>query len=243
MNLGLVGYGNMGKEVERQTKLRGHAVAWTADTYDQLTRPGLPAVDCAIEFTAPDQTVRNVEVLAARGTSVVVGTTGWYDALPEVEAIVAKRKIGLLYSPNFSLGVQLFWNIIAHAASLMDAFDDYDVFGHEWHHARKADAPSGTARRTAEIILGHLHRKKTLVTETLARPPRLEELHFTSTRGGSVPGTHTVSFDSPFDTIDITHTARNRSGFAVGAVRAAEWLRGKTGLFTMDDYLRDVLPH
>jgi len=186
--------------------------------------------------------VRNIEALAKRGLNVVVGTTGWYDQLPRVRDIVAKNKIGFFYTPNFSLGVQLFWKIVAQAAALMDGFEDYDVFGHEWHHAHKTDSPSGTAKRTAEIILQHLHRKKTLVTQTLMRAPRPEELHFTSTRGGDIPGTHRVTFDSPYDTIDITHTARSRAGFAAGAVRAAEWLKGKKGFFTMDDYLQDVLP-
>ena len=123
----------------------------------------------------------------------------------------------------------------------MNHFDDYDVFGHEFHHNQKADSPSGTARSTAQILLNILDRKTTLVTEELNRKIEPSELHFSSTRGGSIPGTHSVYFDSQADTIEIRHTARSRSGFASGALRSAEWLQGKTGFFSIEDYLKTIL--
>jgi 4-hydroxy-tetrahydrodipicolinate reductase len=241
MNIALVGYGKMGKEVEAQATARGHAIVHRIDDGSALKGADFSGVELAIEFTMPDQAVRSIECLATKGTSVVVGTTGWYKELPAVKKIVAQHKIGLLYSPNFSVGVHLFWDIVAHAAKLVGGFEQYDVYGHEWHHAKKADAPSGTALKTAELILKNFPRKKTLVSDTLHRAPKSDELQFTATRGGNVPGTHSVFFDSPADTIEITHTARNRSGFALGAVLAAEWLKGKTGIFTMEDCLKDLL--
>ena len=241
MNIAIVGHGKMGKEVEVQAKRRKHAVAFVANEYDQVAQIDDSMVDCAIEFTEPGEAVRNITLLAENGVSVVVGTTGWYDQLPQIESIVQKTGIGLLYSPNLSIGVNLFWKIITHAAGIMNSFDAYDVFGHEYHHAQKADAPSGTALKTADVILKNFPRKTSLATGTLTGKPNPDELQFTATRGGSVPGTHSVFFDSEADTIEITHTARNRSGFALGAVIAAEWLRGKKGLFTMDDVLADLL--
>ena len=241
MNIAIVGHGKMGKEVEVQAKRRKHTVAFVANEYDQVAQIDDSMVDCAIEFTEPGEAVRNITLLAENGVSIVVGTTGWYEHLPQIESIVQKTGIGLLYSPNLSIGVNLFWKIVAQAADLMSPFETYDVFGHEYHHAQKADAPSGTALKTAEVILKNFPRKTSLAKEPLIGKPKLEELQFTATRGGSVPGTHSVFFDSDADTIEITHTARNRSGFALGAVIAAEWLQGKTGLFTMENVLADLL--
>ncbi|MEI8230579.1 MAG: 4-hydroxy-tetrahydrodipicolinate reductase [Candidatus Peregrinibacteria bacterium] len=240
MNIAIVGYGSMGKEVEAQILKRGHTVAWIADDAAALKNSlGTPA-DCAIEFTAPHQTVTNIELLAENCFNVVVGTTGWYEELTTVRAIVNRTGVGVLYSPNLSIGVHLFWDIIAHAAKLINPVDNYDVFGHEYHHAKKADAPSGTALETAKIILRNFPRKQRIVTTLSESPIKPEELQFSSTRGGNVPGTHSVYFDSAADTIEITHTARNRAGFTAGAVTAAEWLRGRKGIFTMADLLSDL---
>lgn len=241
MNITLIGYGRMGKEVEAQALARGHRIMHRFTESDALAQADLGGTDVAIEFTKPDAAVGNIELLATKGITTVVGTTGWYDDLPRVRAVVEKHGISFLSAPNFSLGVHLFLRILGEAALLVDACPEYDVFGNEEHHARKADAPSGTALKAAEVLLGRIRRKKTLVTEALHRAPLPEELHFTSTRGGSVPGTHRVFFDSPADTIELSHTARSRQGFALGAVRAAEWLAGKRGFRTMDEFLSDLL--
>lgn len=154
----------------------------------------------------------------------MIGTTGWEEHFDAVQQYVKKYQIGLLYSPNFSMGVQLFFKIVAEAASLIGPFESYDVGLLEEHHKHKLDRPSGTAKRLAEILTDRLQRK--------------EELSVASLRCGSIPGTHTVLFDSTVDTITLTHQAHNREGFAAGAVLAAEWLQGKQGFFTMDDMLK-----
>lgn len=241
MRIALVGHGRMGREIEVQARDLGHAVCCVADSHAELEAADLSGAEVAIEFTAPDQAVRNIGLLAARGVPTVVGTTGWYDCLPEVRALISDHGTGLLYSPNFSIGVQLFFRIVEHAASLFGGFAEYDVLGHERHHASKADAPSGTALHLAELLLAAVPRKTTLVVDLPGRPLVPEELHFSSARGGHDPGTHTVTFDGPADRIELTHSAKSRAGFARGALAAAEWLCGRRGVFTMDDFLADRL--
>ncbi len=239
MRLALVGYGRMGREVEVQAKRRGHTIAWMVNCYEDLVRSDTGEVDATIEFTAPDQAVRNIKWLAEKNLLTVTGTTGWYEQLSEIRDLVAQKQTGLLYSPNFSVGVHVFFQLVEHAARLFAAFPEYDVYGHERHHAGKADSPSGTARKLAELVLRHSPQKHTLIVDRLERPPGPEELHFTSTRGGSTVGVHSVFFEGPADGIELTHTAQDRSCFARGAVAAAEWLRGRKGVFTMDDFLAD----
>jgi 4-hydroxy-tetrahydrodipicolinate reductase len=196
-------------------------------------------IDVAIEFTRPDTAPENIAFLVKRRIPVVVGTTGWYEKLPEITAAVTEAGAALLYAPNFSLGVNLFYRIAAFAARLADAFPEYDVGGVETHHNKKADSPSGTARALAEQVLANMTRKTTAVYDKLDRPPEADELHFASLRVGSAPGIHSLIFDSPADTIEITHTARGRDGLVSGAIAAAEWLTAapKSGVFTMEDVL------
>jgi 4-hydroxy-tetrahydrodipicolinate reductase len=138
--------------------------------------------------------------------------------------------------------VHIFRKILENAAKIIDKFEDYDIFGHEFHHNKKADSPSGTALTTANILVNNIERKKTIITEELkTRPIAPEELHFSSTRGGYIPGIHEVYFDSPFDTIEIKHTARTREGFAVGSVVGAEWLKDKVGYFEISDFIKEIL--
>ncbi|MDR2374908.1 MAG: 4-hydroxy-tetrahydrodipicolinate reductase [Treponema sp.] len=205
-------------------------------------------IDVALEFTRPDAVVANIKALAERRIPVVVGSTGWQDRLEEVEAAVRAAGSSLLWAPNFSLGVNLFYRIVACAAMLMDGFTDYDVAGYEIHHNKKADSPSGTAKMLVEIIMKNMGRKTQAVYETLNRPPRPEELHYGSLRLGAMPGTHTIVFDSPSDSIEITHRARNREGLVRGALMAARWLLRcdeagpvRQGVFTFDDVLADSI--
>ncbi len=268
MNIALVGYGKMGRMIEAAALERGHVIVARVDPFDPKadakdiascavlyaksdstsdsktdTKTGTKA-DVAIEFSRPDTAVPNMLALVERGIPVVVGTTGWYKQLPEVRAAVGKAGSSLLWSANYSLGVNLFYRIAAYAAKLADPFAEYDVGGWEAHHNKKADSPSGTAKTLVERVLAEMTRKKTPVYETLDRPPAAEELHYPSLRVGAVPGTHSLFFDSSADTIELTHTARSREGFARGAVRAAEWLAAagtRRGVFTMDDVLADLL--
>ena len=249
MRIALIGYGKMGRMIEAAAVGRGHSIvaridpfAKDADSPDIASCAALSGAEVAVEFTKPDTALANIEALAARGLPVVVGTTGWHASLDRAKSAVEKASTALLWSSNYSLGVNLFYRIAECAARLMDPFSEYDVGGWEAHHNKKADSPSGTAKALVERVLAEMTRKTVPVYETLEhRPPAPQELHFPSLRVGSVPGTHTLFFDSAADSIELTHTARSREGFALGAVRAAEWLAGKRGVFTMDDVLADML--
>jgi 4-hydroxy-tetrahydrodipicolinate reductase len=250
----------MGKILEAKALERGHSVIAAVDPvvkaagdfpiYPSLEEAfkgepgkGLEDADMAIEFTRPDTAAANLLFLIGRKIPVVTGTTGWYERLPEIGAAAEKAGAALLWASNFSLGVNLFYRIAAYAARLADPFPEYDVGGYESHHNRKADSPSGTARTLVEQVLAQMKRKTKAVYDKLDRPPLQEELHYASLRVGAVPGVHRIFFDSPADTIEITHTARSREGFATGALVAAEWLgaQKRSGVFTMDQVLADIL--
>jgi 4-hydroxy-tetrahydrodipicolinate reductase len=212
----------------------------------------LSLADVVLDFTAPGTAPENIKYLVKQRIPLLVGTTGWYDRLPEISKAVESADACLLWSSNFSLGINLFYRIAAYAAALMDGFPEYDVGGYEVHHNRKADSPSGTAQTLVEKVLARMTRKKQPVYDALNRPPHGEELHFATLRLGSVPGIHHLAFDSPADTITIRHSARGRDAFASGAVLAAEWLvrcpgagqaagEPRRGVFTMDDVLADIL--
>jgi len=236
----------MGKEVEAALLKRGHTVAVRVDeagnadakTLDEVTRNG---AEVAIEFSAAAAVRPNAEIYARMGMPAVVGTTGWESSRDEVRALVASTGIGYVTGSNFSIGAHLFFALVHKAASLIDHLPDYDIFGYEIHHAAKKDSPSGTALTMAERILSATDRKKRIQTETVHRQIEPDELHIASLRGGSFPGTHTVIIDSLADTIEIRHIARTRGGLALGAVMAAEWIVGKSGFFTVEDFVSDLL--
>jgi len=236
----------MGKEVEKALLQRGHAVAARIDPAQPadskiLTKEIAASSDIAIEFSAPDAALANAENYARFGLSAVVGTTGWYSRLDDMKKILSTSGIGYLYGSNFSIGAHIYFALVAAAAELAATSPEYDVLGYEIHHKRKKDSPSGTALSIAKIIMAAHARKKALVTEKLDRAVKEDELHFASVRGGEFPGTHTVLVDSAFDTIELTHTARSRGGFALGAVRAAEWLADRKGIFEVGEFIRDIL--
>ena len=258
MNIGLIGYGKMGCLLEERLLEKGHVVTAMVDPFALCISLGTPfyatleeaigselkKVDAVFEFTHPDSAAENLLLLAREKIPVVCGTTGWFDKLPEVSRAVETAGSSLVWSSNFSLGVNLFYRIASNAAKLMDTFEEYDVAGFETHHNQKADSPSGTAKTLVEKVLAQMTRKKKAVYDTLDRKPAGDELHYASLRVGSVPGTHSLIFDSVADSIEIVHSARSREGFAAGAVLAAEWLCSKkrTGVFTVDDVLADMLP-
>jgi len=258
VNIAIIGYGKMGRLIEELALGKGHRIAAVIDPFvtEEKTQRGsvigksiqtLAALkqkpDAAIEFTRPDMAADNILYLAGAGIPVVVGTTGWYDRLAEITEAVKKSGTSLLWAPNFSLGMNLFYRMAEFAAELFDPFPEYDAGGLEIHHNKKADSPSGTAKVIAQKVLSKMTRKKNAVYEKLDHPPAPDEFHFASLRVGSVYGVHSVIFDSPAETIEITHTSRNRESLTAGALRAAEWLAGKnrTGVFTIDDMLTDIL--
>lgn len=245
MNIAIIGYGRMGKEVEKaacERKVRVKKVFNDTDNMNGLglTKQSLKDVDVCIEFTTPTAVIDNIEAVADCGKSIVVGTTGWYDKLDEVRKLVQAKKIGLLYSPNFSLGMNIFFQVLSSAAHVFEKFDLYDVAIAETHHHGKADSPSGTALALGQILLQHIRRKKEMLHETAHKAIRPDQIHVTSMRLGKVVGEHRVIFDSEADSIELTHTAKNRSGFALGALIAAEWLCGRKGIYTMKDFLTSV---
>lgn len=226
MKIALIGYGKMGKMVEKAALDRGHSII-ARMTFLQWDMEALKKADICIDFSHPNSVLENIHRIADLKKNMIVGTTGWDDKLEEVEEIVKKNQIGVLYSPNFSVGMHLFLQIIAHASKMMNAFDEYDIAGIEYHHNQKEDSPSGTAIKLTETIKEHLERAY--------------RFNFSSVRCGSIPGTHTILFDSRCDTITMTHEARNREGFALGAVLAAEWLHGRKGLYTFAECLQEIM--
>lgn len=233
MRIALIGYGKMGREIEAAASEQGETVVKTFDIGNPVDAASLADVDMCIEFSTPQTVVQNIRVALEARKDIVVGTTGWYSQLPEIRTVV--KDSGLLYSPNFSIGVNIMFRLAAAAAELMNNAAQYDPFIHEVHHRQKADSPSGTALRLAEILLARIERKTKLERDAVDRKIDPAALHVSSTRAGTFAGTHTVGFDSEADLIEITHTAKSRRGFALGAVRAAQWLKGKKGVYTMDD--------
>ncbi len=235
MKIALFGYGGMGQVVKRLAEERGHEVPFIIDP-SKSNDGDLGGVDVAIDFSLPDAVMENARKCTDAGVDLVVGTTGWYERLDELREIVG-NEIGCLWSSNFSIGVNLYFKIVEEAARLMNDFDEYDVWGQEIHHTGKADSPSGTAKSLEKILLERLDRKDAVVEDKLDRRREDNEIHFSSVRGGPVNFKHEIGFDSAADTITVSHSARNRDGYALGAVQAAEWLHGKKGMYEMSDFL------
>ena len=247
MKIALIGYGKMGKEVERVARLRGHSVCAIIDradagaTHKEIDSNGscLKDAEVVIDFTIPAAVIGNIKRVTAAKKNMVVGTTGWYDGMTEAKQLVGTAGTGFIYSSNFSVGVNVFYKVVEAAARLINKVPEYDVFGYELHHNQKLDSPSGTAKSIVDILVKNISRKKQAQYEKLDRKINPDELHFASIRGGWIPGTHVVGFDSEADTIELKHSARSRAGFALGSVMAAEWLKGKKGFFTMNDFVND----
>ena len=224
-NLAIVGYGKMGKLIEQLAPEYDFQVALKLDEFNNADGAGLIArnfagIDVAIEFSIPAAVPDNVEGIAALGVPLVVGTTGWLEHLAAVKGIVEAHKTGLVWSPNFSIGVNVFFRLVAEAARLVAAEPAYGAWAWEIHHAAKKDAPSGTLLKLVEEM------KKA----GYARP-----IDTASNRAGTVPGTHEIGFDSGADTITLRHTARSREGFARGALKAADWIIDKKGLYEFSE--------
>lgn len=226
MKIALIGYGKMGKMIERAALDRGHTIVARMNS-NPWDLEALQKADICIEFTHPESVIENIRKLAELKKNIVIGTTGWHDKAQLVRSIIEKQQVGALYSANFSIGVNLLLEILSHASKVINPFKEYDVAGIEVHHNKKKDSPSGTSLEIAKTVEKQMER--------------VDKVHFSSVRCGSVPGIHTVLFDSPCDTITIAHEARNRDGFAEGAVQAAEWLKGKKGLYTFADCMQEII--
>jgi 4-hydroxy-tetrahydrodipicolinate reductase len=236
MKAALIGYGKMGREIERILLERGHTVPLIVDIDNagDLNAANLKNVDVAIEFSAPDAAFANIRTCLEAGTPVVCGTTAWLDRYDEAVEICRRHDGAFFYASNYSIGVNIFFKINRELARLMNRYAEYDVTIEEVHHTQKKDAPSGTAITLAEGILAGLERKKTWVCGTTTAP---DELEIGSIRRSVVPGIHTGTWESPADGLSVSHTIKSRSTLATGAVAAAEFLNGKKGIYNMDNLM------
>ncbi|MBL19375.1 MAG: 4-hydroxy-tetrahydrodipicolinate reductase [Flavobacteriaceae bacterium] len=231
MKIALLGYGRMGKAIERIAKSRGHEVVTIIDKDNP--KEVLNGAEVAINFSIPSAAVANITHALNEGVAVVCGTTGWLDSRSDVESLCAAKKGAFLYASNFSLGVNIFFALNEKLAQVMGQYKQYHASLTEIHHTQKLDAPSGTAITIAEGILPHIDKNNW----ALEGEAKKMDLPIRSVRLPEVPGTHTVDYNSETEKISIEHIAHNRDGFAMGAVIAAEWVNGKSGIFTMKDVL------
>ncbi|MBR6758780.1 MAG: 4-hydroxy-tetrahydrodipicolinate reductase [Alistipes sp.] len=234
MKVAIIGYGKMGREIEKILLQRGHEVALIIDQDNtaDLNAENLKAIDVAIEFTTPSTAYNNIRTCLECGTAIVSGTTGWTDRLKELQELCKEKGGAMFYASNYSIGVNLMFRLNRELARMMNAFNGYNVAMTETHHTEKKDSPSGTAVTLAEDIIARLDRKTGWVNE-----PTEEEnlIGIESFRIGMTPGDHTVTYTSEDDTLEIRHSIKNRRTLAQGAVIAAEFLCGKHGVFTMED--------
>jgi 4-hydroxy-tetrahydrodipicolinate reductase len=227
MKIAIVGYGKMGRMIEALAAPRGVEVALKLDEFNNANFEGITAekfkgIDVAIEFSTPAAVVGNVERLSKLGVNSVIGTTGWHSQIDRVQTIVESSGTGAVWSPNFSIGVNVFFRVVNEAAKLLAREPEYEAWAWEIHHSAKKDAPSGTLLKLVDEM------KKA----GYERP-----IDVGSNRAGAIPGTHEIGFDSAADTITLRHTARSREGFALGAIKAAEWVVGKKGFFEFSQVL------
>jgi 4-hydroxy-tetrahydrodipicolinate reductase len=236
MRIALLGYGKMGKAIEKVALERGHEVVFKIDLNNAAEKQLINKdnVDAVIEFSSPHSAYANLEFCMKSGLKTVCGTTGWLESRREIEQLCVQNRASFFYASNYSIGVNLFFKVNEFLAKLMAPHQQYEIFTSEIHHTEKLDAPSGTAITLAEGILSNNTTKKSWVNNQIADK---EELPIWSSREGKVPGTHTIKYISEIDEIEIKHTAYTRMGFALGAVLAAEWLQGKEGVFGMNDLL------
>ena len=239
MKIALIGYGKMGKIIERIALQRNHQIVCRIDinNQDDFNSADFASADVAIEFTAPAVAIDNYRRAWNAGLPVVSGTTGWNAQLSTIKKEIIEKGYTLFWSSNFSLGVNIFFALNRYLAKIMERFPAYDIKMQEVHHTQKLDAPSGTAVTLAEDILSNISRKECWVLGTSGQK---NEIPIEAIREGQVPGIHTISYESDVDCITITHNAKSREGFALGAVMAAEFIVGKRGFFTMDDMLSSL---
>jgi len=236
MKIAIIGYGKMGKAIEEIAIAKGHEIVLKIDVSNtaDFTKENIQKANVAIEFTGPHTAFENINKCIEWGVPVISGSTGWLDDFEKAKKLCEEKKGCLLYASNFSIGVNLFFEINKQVAALMEPYDNYDVSMTETHHTEKKDAPSGTAISLADQILANIGRKNKWVN---GPSKEASDLIIRSERIDPAPGTHSITYESPIDSIEITHTAHTRKGFAGGAVLAAEFVYQKMGIFTMKDVL------
>lgn len=229
MKIALIGYGAMGKLIKTLAEIKNHEIAVVIDNSMKLPineiAEKLNGVDVAIDFSVSEAVIRHVSACLVAHIPLVEGTTGWNKELERVRKLVVGRNGAFVFGANFSVGVNLFYRVADYAAELFAKFDDYEAFIEERHHSRKKDAPSGTALKLKDIVSQHIKKDFSIV----------------ATRAGNIPGTHLVGFDAAADTIELTHTARSREGFASGAILAAEWIARRKGFYEFTDVMDEIL--
>ena len=230
MKIALLGYGKMGQTIERIALGRGHEIVLKKDEF--TTYEGLSNADVAIDFSIPAVAVENISSCFYANVPVISGTTGWLDRYEEMVSLCQEKNGAFISSSNFSLGVNLFFELNEYLAKMMAKFDSYKVDMQEIHHTQKLDAPSGTAISLAKGVIVNSDYTSWTLEEA-----KENQIHIEAVRTENIPGTHTVTYNSTVDTIEIKHTAHNRDGFALGAIIAAEWIVGKQGVFTMKNVL------
>lgn len=238
MKIALIGYGKMGKAIEEIALSRGHEIVLriNINNTEEFNIESIKNADVAIEFTGPESAYENIRKCILAGVSVVSGSTGWLHKLSEIQVLAIEKKVAFLYASNFSVGVNLFFELNKYLATLMHTYSSYEPVITEIHHTEKKDAPSGTAISLAEQILKVYTQKKEWINNSTDNK---EQLEIVSKREGNTPGTHIIRYSSDIDDIEIIHTAHNRKGFAQGAVLGAEYIAGKNGIFTMHNVLFD----
>jgi 4-hydroxy-tetrahydrodipicolinate reductase len=230
MKIALIGHGAMGKLIHQLAQGRTHEVSIAVNDSSVILSAGelaaaVDGADVAIDFTAAEAVRRNVEGCIAAGVPLVEGTTGWNAQRDDIEKLIRVADGSFVFGANFSIGVNLFYRVVDHAAELFARFPEYQVFIEEQHHSRKKDAPSGTALKIKDVVAKHVEK----------------DVSISATRAGNIPGTHRVGFDGPADQILLEHTARSREGFAAGAIIAAEWIVGKKGFYEFTDVIEEIV--
>lgn len=238
IKLALVGYGKMGKMIEKIIDSNEYKLTGIFDVINPPREHLIEDTDVAIEFSTPLSVIDNVEFLASKGINIVCGTTGWYRKADEVKAIIEKYGTGFIYASNFSLGVNLFFQIVKNAAKLINNYSQYDIAIEETHHTQKLDKPSGTAVRIAEYLMGEIGRKDKMTGDKVN--PDDNELNIISKRIENIVGNHKVTFDSGADSIILEHNAKSRRGFAEGALIAAKFIHNKKGFFKFEDIFNNL---
>ena len=227
MKIAIVGYGKMGRMIDRLAAERGIDVVLKLDEHNNskfegITPKNFHGVDVAIDFSTPSTVIDNIERIAPLSVDLVVGTTGWHERMDYVRSLVELHKIGLVWSPNYSVGVNAFFRIVSEASKLLSTEPEYEAWAWEIHHSAKKDAPSGTLLK---------------LIDEMRTAGFVRNVDTASNRAGAIPGIHEIGFDSAADTITLRHTARSREGFALGAIKAAEWVSGKKGFYEFGDVL------
>ena len=238
INLALVGYGKMGKMIESIAPKDKFNITGVFDVINPVTEHLKEKTDVAIEFSTPASVIENIEFLSSRGIDIVCGTTGWYNKADVVNKIIKKNGTGFIYASNFSVGVNIFFQIVKHASSLIDKYGQYDISVSETHHTQKLDKPSGTAIRIAEYIIDNMKRKGSFVNDS--ESPLEDEINILSKRIDGAVGRHEIEFSSESDTISLVHNAKSRQGFAEGALLAAKYIHGKKGFFKFEDIFNNL---